>query len=57
MNSWDPTLDKAMGTIATFVEENTGQAPTPDELARALTRYFVLTEILDFIKMSREEQA
>lgn len=52
--SVSPEIEAAIGRVEEFVTNATGQAPTPKELADAMTRYFVLKEILDFIKMSRE---
>ena len=52
----DPCIVAAIGKIETFVSRTTGVAPTPEEISSALTRYFVLKEILDFIQMSRGEK-
>lgn len=52
----DPAITQAIGKIEDFIGTSTGKAPSPEELASALTRYFVLNEILGFIKMSRQEQ-
>ena len=49
----DPAIIEAIGKIEEFILQTTGEAPTPGELSSALTRYFVLKEITDFIKMSR----
>ena len=51
----DPAVTAAVRKIEEFITRTTGQAPTSTEMADALTRYFVLNEILEFIKMSREE--
>ncbi len=50
----DPALAKALEKIEEFVENATGAKPTPEELAPALTKYFVLKEILEFVRLSRE---
>lgn len=50
----DPLITEAIGKIEAFIVQTTGEAPTPEEISDALTRYFVLKEILDFITMSRE---
>jgi hypothetical protein len=50
-----PELEAALGRMEEFVTQATGQAPTAKELSDAMTRYFVLKEILEFVKMSREE--
>jgi hypothetical protein len=44
---------EAIGRIRHFVAETTGKAPTDEELADALKRYFVLNEIKDHILMIR----
>jgi hypothetical protein len=46
---------EAIGTIQDFIKEVTGQAATQDEIAQALTRYFVLNEIKDFIELQRSQ--
>jgi hypothetical protein len=51
----DPLIIEAISKIEAFIVQTTGNAPTPDEISGALTRYFVLKEIKDFIVMSREE--
>lgn len=48
-------IKEALTTIETYIEDMTGKAPEPDEIANALTRYFVLKEIHDFIVMERQE--
>ncbi len=53
-----PEVTAAVRRIEDYISQSTGQAPTPEEMANAMTRYFVLKEILAFIKMSRgEDQA
>ncbi|MEE8429882.1 MAG: hypothetical protein V3S16_01385 [Candidatus Desulfatibia sp.] len=44
---------EAIGTIQNFIKEVTGQEATQDEIAQALTRYFVLNEIKEFIELQR----
>ncbi len=44
---------EAIGTIQDFIKEVTGQEATQEEIAHALTRYFVLNEIKDFIELQR----
>jgi hypothetical protein len=43
----------AIDVIQRYVSELTGEAPTDAEIARALTRYFVLKEICEHIEMQR----
>jgi len=54
-NRLDPDIVSAIEKIREFIRQTTGEAPTPRELSSALTRYFVLKEIMDFIEMSRVE--
>ncbi len=54
-NDLDPVLTAAVRKIESFITQTTGRAPSPEELASAMTRYFVLNEILEFIQMTREE--
>ncbi|WP_319523826.1 hypothetical protein [uncultured Desulfosarcina sp.] len=49
----DPVLVDALKTISDFIQQVTGVAPTPAEMADALTRYFVLNEIKEHIVMLR----
>jgi len=44
---------EAIDRIRHFVAETTGKAPSDEELADALKRYFVLNEIKDHILMIR----
>ena len=43
----EPCIVEAVETIEHFIFEVTGQAPTREELARTLKRYFILNEIKD----------
>lgn len=47
-------LAAAIDTIRKYVSEITGSAPTESEIARALSRYFVLKEICEHIEMQRD---
>ena len=51
----DPAIAEAIEKVQEFILQTTGEAPTPQELSSALTRYFVLKEISDFIEISRLE--
>ena len=44
----------AIDAVRRYVSEVTGQAPTEAEIARALSRYFVLKEICEHIEMHRD---
>ncbi|MBI5589623.1 MAG: hypothetical protein HY881_03975 [Deltaproteobacteria bacterium] len=46
-------LETAIDAIRSYVSEITGETPTDAEIARALTRYFVLKEICEHIEMQR----
>ncbi|WDP92269.1 MAG: hypothetical protein HUN04_22115 [Desulfobacter sp.] len=50
-----PELEAALNRMEAFVAQATGRAPDPEELAHAMTRYFVLKEIREFIEMARQE--
>ena len=52
----DPALAAALARIEAFVESATGLRPEPEEISQALTKYFVLKEILEFIRLSRQEE-
>ncbi len=44
----------AVGRIQHFIKEVTGENATQQEIAKALTHYFVLNEIKEYIEMYRE---
>jgi hypothetical protein len=46
-------ITAAIDAIRSHVTEITGQAPSEAEIARALTRFFVLKEICEHIEMRR----
>lgn len=48
-----PDLEKALESVATFVETVSGVSPTQEELALALNRYFVKKEICDTLVAER----
>ena len=54
-NPVDSELLQALDKIEYFIAETTGQAATPLEIAQALKRYFVLSEIKEYIELEREE--
>ncbi len=45
----------AIETVRGFIMQTTAQAPTDEEIADALTRYFVLNEIREHIQMVRSD--
>jgi hypothetical protein len=47
-------IETAIDAIRSYVTEISGQSPTEAEIARALTRFFVLKEICEHIEMQRE---
>jgi hypothetical protein len=51
-----PAIVDAIETIENFIAETTGTRPQPEEIARALKRYFVLNEIKDHILMQRQQK-
>ena len=55
----DPRIEdcliQAIEKIEDYIEKTTGKAPRQQEIADALTRFFVLKEIGEFIEMNRLE--
>jgi len=51
----EPCLIESIKKIESFVESTAGAKPTQKEIAEALTKYFVLKEIMEFIQLSWEE--
>ncbi len=54
-NDIDPCIIESIRKIEGFVEKTTGKKPTQKEIGDALSKYFVLKEILEFIELSWEE--
>ena len=50
-------IGRSLERVRDFVAQVTGEAPTEDEIADALGRYFVLKEIADHIEMVRRGEA
>lgn len=46
---------EAIGKIEAFITQATGITPEPCEMANALSKYFVLKEILGFVELERKE--
>ncbi len=55
MTTVETCLTDALDIISDFIAKTTGQTATPEEVADALTRFFVLQEIKDHIEMARRE--
>lgn len=53
--SLDPALVEAVRKIEDFVLQATGTRPDPPDLANAMTKYFVLKEILEFVQLEWEK--
>lgn len=51
----DLCMIEAIEFVETYIEKTTGTRPTQRELAEALTKFFVLKEIREFIEMSRAD--
>ena len=47
----------AIFNIEKYIKETTGIKASQKEIAAALSKYFVLKEILDFILLDREQNA
>jgi hypothetical protein len=52
----EPCLIRAISRIEDYITQITGIKPSPEEIANALTRFFVLKEIGEFVQMSRQEK-
>ena len=50
----EPCVVEAILKLEDYIEKATGVRPEQKEIADALSKYFVLREIHDFIKMSRQ---
>lgn len=51
----EPCLADAIMKLQDYILNTTGQEPTQKELSNALTKFFVLKEIREFIEMSRQQ--
>ena len=47
-------MEQAVETVRNYIAKMTGEECSDAELARALTRYFVMKEICEHIQMHRE---
>ncbi len=48
------SIKEAIATIQHFIKEVTGDEATQEEIAKALSGYFVLNEIKEYIELQRE---
>lgn len=53
----DTCMVDAVKKLDEYITRTTGEKPTQDELAQALSKYFVLKEIREFIEMNRKEES
>ena len=51
----EPCLAEAIDKIKEYMIRSKGIDPAPEEIADALTKFFVLKEIGEFIEMQRQE--
>lgn len=49
----EPCLEQAIIQLEAYILETTGKKPSQQEISLALSKYFVLKEIREFIEMSR----
>lgn len=54
---FEPCMIEAISALETYITRTTGQKPSQQEMARALSKFFVLKEIREFIEMDRREQS
>jgi hypothetical protein len=48
---------EAFGKIEDFIMQATKIKPEPQEIASALSKYFVLKEILSFVELERQQKS
>ncbi|MCF6248783.1 MAG: hypothetical protein L3J69_15715 [Desulfobacula sp.] len=53
----EPCMIEAIENLDKYITLITGKKPAQKELADALSKYFVLKEIREFIEMTRKEKA
>jgi hypothetical protein len=49
-------LIDALANIDDYIFKTTGEKPAPEDVAGALSKYFVLKEILEFVQLSRQQR-
>ncbi len=49
-------IKDAIAGIDTYITQTTGIKPTQEEIANALGKFFVLKEILEFVKLERGDE-
>jgi hypothetical protein len=52
----DDSIVDAVERIQHFLKEVTGEKATQQEIAKALTHYFVMNEIKEYVEMNREAE-
>ena len=50
----EPCMIEALNRVEDYIEKLLGEPPTQQELANAMTKFFVLKEIGEFIEMERQ---
>jgi len=51
----EPCIKDAIIEIDAYITQTTGVKPTQQEISNALSKFFVLKEILEFVKLERGE--
>ncbi len=51
----EPCTKNAIAGIDAYITQTTGVKPTQQEISNALSKFFVLKEILEFVKLERGE--
>jgi hypothetical protein len=49
-------IKEAVRSIDSYITQTTGVQPTQNEIANALGKFFVLKEIVEFIKLERGDE-
>lgn len=54
---FETCMIEAIENLDDYITQTTGKKPEQKELANALSKYFVLKEIREFIEMTRKEDS
>ncbi len=54
-NQLDAYAVSSFKKIEEYITQTTGIKPSPEDIAEALSKFFVLKEIREFIELSRQE--